>query len=133
MKTNIKTAISVLTLLASVVLLSSFSSLSVCNGNSLVGKWLVVSTEEYDKSGALQSKETAQNVSWEINEQTITVHDKNDELDGIPLSYAVNDKKIILDKLALSYTIRELTDSKLVIQSSVLGDMYVVITFKKTN
>ena len=120
-----------LTLLIAVFLLSSFCCVDACNDNSIVGKWSAVTYEEYNPSNVLQSKETPQEMYWEISEKTITVRDKNDELDGIPLSYSVKDKTISMDKLALTYTIRELTDRKLVVQSSQLGDMYVVITFKK--
>mgnify|MGYP006916045560 CR=1 FL=1 len=35
--------------------------------------------------------------------------------------------------LSASNTILELTDSKLVIQSSLLGDRYVIVTFKRAN
>lgn len=133
MKTNIKTAFSMVTVLVLVMFLSSFSSLSASNNNLLVGKWTAVTFEEYNKSGSLQSKETAQNQFWEISEQTITVRDKNDELNDIPLTYTLKDKTITLDKLSLTYTILELTDSKLVIQSSVLGDRYVIVTFKRAN
>lgn len=133
MKTNIKTAFSMVTVLVLVMFLSSFSSLSASNNNLLVGKWAAVTLEEYNKSGALQSKEVAQSSFWEISEQTITVRDKNDELNDIPLTYTLKDKTITLDKLSLTYTILELTDSKLVIQSSVLGDRYVIVTFKRAN
>jgi len=131
MNTRINTAISSLMLLVAFFLLSSFCRLDECNDNSIVGKWAAVTTEEYNSSNVLQSKETPQGSYWEISEKTITVRDKNDELDGVPLSYSMKDKTIILDKLSLTYTVRELTESKLVVQSSQLGDMYVVITFKK--
>ena len=131
MNTRINTAISELTLLVAFFLLSSFCRLDECNDNSIVGKWAAVTTEEYNSSNVLQSKETPQGSYWEISEKNITVRDKNDELDGVPLSYSMKDKTIILDKLSLTYTVRELTESKLVVQSSQLGDMYVVITFKK--
>ena len=131
MNTRINTAISALMLLVAFFLLSSFCRLDECNDNSIVGKWAAVTTEEYNSSNVLQSKETPQGSYWEISEKTITVRDKNDERDGVPLSYSMKDKTIILDKLSLTYTVRELTESKLVVQSSQLGDMYVVITFKK--
>lgn len=131
---NMNTIRQALTSLAVVIvalMLSSFGCVTVANEASIVGKWVLVTSEEYDESSVKQSTESADGIVWEFTDQKFIIHDKNDELDGIPLDYSFKERTLTVDKIAITYKAYELTDSKLVLRSSVIGGIYVIHTFKR--
>ena len=126
-----KVILSMLVLLAMSFLLTSFDSANTVTENKLVGKWVLVTSVEYDVSSVKQSEEGGNGVVWEFSDKQLIIHDNNDELDGVPLTYSYNDGVISVDKIFITYKVYEIGENKLVIRSAPLGGVYVVLTFKR--
>ena len=114
--------------MAIVFTLCSFSG---DNKGKLVGQWVMQYTDVFSQTDEKVGHDDAAGVWWEVTDSTVTVHDEGDFLDGIALPYTISDKVVKIEQLPFSFTVVELTDTKLVLRSSVFNDEYSVITFKR--
>lgn len=97
--------------------------------SKLVGTWEIVQDVFYEDGKAAETY-NGDGAYWVFTDHTITVHDKNDMMDGKTVDYKINGDKLEIAGMS-AHTIVELTASKLMLRTIEIYGTYDVITFKK--
>lgn len=98
---------------------------------SIVGTWVMLTTDVYNMSDEKVESEASEGSSWEFTERTVTVHDENDYLNGTALPYTLNGKQLKVQDITITFTVVQLTATKLVLRSSEFNETYNIFTFKR--
>ena len=98
---------------------------------SLVGTWVMQTTDIYNMSDEKVESQPSEGASWEFTDRTVTVHDEEDYLDGTALPYTLNGKQLKVQDITITFTVVQLTATKLVLRSSEFNESYNIFTFKR--
>lgn len=98
---------------------------------SLVGTWVMQTTDIYNMSDEKIESQPSEGTSWEFTERTVTVHDEDDYLDGTALPYTLNGKQLKVQDITITFTVVQLSATKLVLRSSAFNESYNIFTFQR--
>lgn len=97
--------------------------------SKLVGTWDVVQ-DVYYLDGEVEDVEEGYGNYWVFTNNTLTVHDIYDLMDGKTVDYTVKGDKLHVAGMDV-HTIVEISSTKLVLRSTEIMGGYDIITFKK--
>lgn len=97
--------------------------------SALVGTWDVVQDDYYTEDGTLFETEQGNGAYWVFTNNTFTVYEEEDLMNGNTVNYTYSGGKIVIAGVPL-YEVNELTSNRLVVRVEIIGG-YQITTLRR--